>query len=49
VIHFKDGLVERIERSAAAGDDRLTRASSGGGQGPTDDAALPRRDVGETA
>ena len=49
VIHFKDGLVERIERSAAAGDDRLTRASSAGGQSPTDDAASPRRDVGETA
>ena len=49
VIHFKDGLVERIERSAVAGDDRLTRASSAGWQSLTDDAASPRRDVGETA
>jgi putative ABC transport system ATP-binding protein len=43
VVHFKDGLVERIERSAAADNDRLTRASPAGGHSPVDDAASPRR------
>ena len=43
IVHFKDGLVERVERSAAADRDRLTRASSAGGQRLSDDAALPRR------
>jgi len=39
VVHFKDGLVEKVEarRGAAADGDRLTRTS------PADDAALPRR------
>ena len=46
VVHFKDGLVERVTRSAAADDARLTRASAAGGQSPFDDAALPRRGAG---
>ncbi len=49
IVHFKDGLVERIERSAAAADARLTRASSAvGAVAPTDDAAMPPQSLGET-
>ena len=47
VVHFRDGLVERVTRSAAAGDDRLTRASAAGEASASfDDAALPRRTDG---
>ncbi len=40
IVHFKDGLVERVDREAGRA------RPAGGANAPSDDAALPRRDTG---